>query len=838
MEPERWREIERLYHAALERDKSQRATFIQQACSGDIALEQEVQSLLAQSEGGDSFLEAPALEVAAKALAMAVSEDLGPGASTVGSIPPMIGRYRIISVLGEGGMGTVYEAEQEHPRRIVALKVIKPGYATPEHLWRFEHESKALGRLQHPGIAQIYEASTADTGFGRQPYFAMELIRGQPLLAYADGHQLSARQKLALVARICDAIEHAHQRGLIHRDLKPGNIVVDDTGQPKILDFGVARVTEADAQPTRQTNLGQIVGTLAYMSPEQVLGDPQEVDTRSDVYSLGVILYELLAGRLPYDVNRRQLHEAVHTIREEDPTTLSSISRNYRGDIETIVGKALEKDKARRYASAADLAADIRRYLNDEPITARPPTASYQLRKFVRRHRLGVTVAAILAVLLVGFAGVQAVQLRRITSERDRANRERDRANRVTTFMTDMFKVSDPSVARGNTITAREILDKASKEIDTGLDRDPELKAQMMDVMGTVYERLGLYSSAHPLLERSADIQRRVLGPESPETLVTMHHLALNLFGEGRYTEAEKSLRETLDIQRRVLGPDNLYRLLSMTSLANVLDGEGRYPEAEKLDRETLDIRRRVLGPEHSDTLSSMENLAQVLAKQGRYAEAEKLDRETLDIRRRVSGLQHPETLGVMNNLALILDDEGRYPESEKLDRETLDIQRRVMGPEHPYTLLTMSNLANTIANQGRYAEAEKLLRETLDIQRRVLGPEHPYILLSMNNLATILDDLGRYAEAAWLERETLDIRRRVSGPEHPETVRATYNLACFLARDGRRDEALSLLQEVVDHRLPPDIQIQTDPDLKSLHGTPRFDALIAQAKARAAAAR
>lgn len=298
-------------------------------------------------------------------------------AASARKLPANIGHYRILSVLGEGGMGIVYEAEQEQPRRIVALKVIQPGLTSLDLLRRFERESQALGRLQHPGIAQIYEAGTEDTGFGAQPYFAMELIRGRSLMQYAEAHHLSTQQKLELMAKVAEAVHHAHQRGLIHRDLKPSNILVDETGQPKILDFGVARATDSDAQATRQTDVGHLVGTLSYMSPEQVLADPLELDTRSDVYALGVILYQLLAGRLPYTISQK-LHETVKTIREEDPTPLSSVSRNYRGDIETIVAKALEKDKVRRYASAAELAGDIRRYLGNERSSpgrrARPTT--------------------------------------------------------------------------------------------------------------------------------------------------------------------------------------------------------------------------------------------------------------------------------------------------------------------------------------------------------------------------------------------------------------------------------------------------------------------------------
>ena len=326
----------------------------------------------------------------------------GVRASDARRLPVRIGHYRIIRILGEGGMGTVYEAEREHPRRTVALKVIKPGWASTELLRRFEQESRALGRLQHAGIAQIYEAATADDGFGPQPYFAMEFIRGDSLHAYVATHHLDTRQRLELMVKVCDAVQHAHLRGIIHRDLKPSNILVDESGQPKILDFGVARVTDSDAQATRQTDVGQLVGTLAYMSPEQVLADPLELDLRSDVYALGIILYELLAGRLPYDLGG-QMHEITRAILEEDPRRLSSISRLYRGDIETIAAKALEKEKARRYTSAAELAGDIGRYLRDEPISARPASAIYQLRKFARRHKALVSgIAAVFVVLVAG----------------------------------------------------------------------------------------------------------------------------------------------------------------------------------------------------------------------------------------------------------------------------------------------------------------------------------------------------------------------------------------------------------------------------------------------------
>jgi tetratricopeptide (TPR) repeat protein/predicted Ser/Thr protein kinase len=332
-------------------------------------------------------------------------------------LPVKIGAYRIIRLLGEGGMGRVYLAEQERPRREVALKVIKPGYATPEMLRRFEQESQVLGRLHHPGIAQIYEASTADEGLGDQPFFAMEFVSGRPLPDYLRGHGIKTRGRVELMVKVCEAVHHAHRRGIIHRDLKPNNILVDHAGQPKILDFGVARITDSDAHATRQTSVGELIGTLAYMSPEQVLADPLELDTRSDVYALGVILYELLTGRLPYAAERRQVHEIVLAIRAEEPSPLSSIDRSLRGDLDTIVGKALEKDKTRRYSSAAELGADLNRFLTDEPIVARPPSAVYQLQKFARRHK--PVVLGIVAVFIVLAAGAIASTLLAIRASRE-----------------------------------------------------------------------------------------------------------------------------------------------------------------------------------------------------------------------------------------------------------------------------------------------------------------------------------------------------------------------------------------------------------------------------------
>jgi non-specific serine/threonine protein kinase/serine/threonine-protein kinase len=842
------------------------------------------------SAGGSSAGGESTVDGSAKGVAAARAEDR-----------ICVGPYVLIRKLGEGGMGQVWLAEQEAPvKRLVALKLIKGGLYDSAVLQRFESERQTLAIMNHPAIAKVFDAGSTNDG---QPYFVMEYVDGLPISRYCDNKKLQIRERLELFIKICEGVQHAHQKAIIHRDLKPSNILVvevDGKATPRIIDFGVAKAisTQSGAEQTQFTEIGALVGTRGFMSPEQADPSVLDVDTRSDVYSLGAVLYVLLTGMLPFDSEagkKKPIDEMLRQLREEDPPSPSSkvstgretataaaerrgtrtkhLVKSLQGDLDWITMKAVDKDRAQRYGTPSELAADIERYIENRPVVARPASKVYRLKKYVQRYRLAVAAISGAALLLVAFAITQAVQLRRTT-------RERDRANRITEFMTNMFKVSDPSEAKGNAITAREILDRASKDIDSGLAKDPELQAQMMAIMGDVYDNLGLYPRAQLLQQHTMEVRQRVLGLESPDTLRAMHALAWILEQQGHYAEAEKLQRKTLDVQRRVLGPEHPDTLATTNDLATVLNFEGHYAEAERLDRDTLNVQMRILGPENANTLGTMQNLASVLTYEVRYAEAERLDRETLGIRRRTLGPEHPSTLGTMHNLASILSDEGRYAEAEKLDRETLGIRLRVLGPEHPDTLTTMHNLASYLNQEGHYAEAEKLHRETFDVQRRVLGPEHPNTLESMSNWASDLTYEGHYAEAEKLQRETLDIRRRVLGPEHPDTLismnnladtlmkmgeygeadkvlkqaldiqrrilapespdtaTTVYNLGSIAAHRGQRDEAFSRLGEAVDHGLPPSdaLGIDKDPDLKSLHGDPHFDALVAHAKARAAA--
>jgi serine/threonine protein kinase len=876
METERWQQVDRLLQSALERPPAEREAFLREACHGDPSLEREVRSLLAAHHEAVSFLESPAIEVAYPTL------------DSLAEAKHVIGPYHLLELIGEGGMGEVWLAEQKEPvRRRVAVKLIKAGMDTREVVSRFEAERQALALMDNPTIAKVFDAGSTPQG---RPYFVMEYVAGISITAYCDKHKLTMRRRLELFIQVCEGVQHAHQKAIIHRDLKPSNILVteiDGTPVPRIIDFGVAKATSQRLSAgTVYTRVGSIIGTPEYMSPEQADMTGEDVDTRTDVYSLGVILYELLVGVLPLDLNRLPFDEVMRCLREQDaprPSTKlrtigdratvtaqnrcldpRTLGRQLNGDLDSIALKALEKDRARRYATPTELAADIERYLRHEPVMAHPASVGYRARKYIRRHRLGVGIAASMVVLLVAFAIVEALQLRRIT-------RERDRADRLTEFMTGMFKVSDPSEARGNTVTAREILDKASKEIDTGLAQDPELQAKMMYTMAYTYTGLGLYARSESLVKRALEIQRRVLGSRHPDTLHSMGLLATDLTNEGNFPAAEELQRETLAIQESTLGPEHRETLKSMTSLAESLDEEGRYAEAEKLYRETLESSRRVLGPEDLDTLYLAATLSEFLTREGHYAEAENLARETLEVERRILGPDHVDTLQSMRSVARALWGEGHYAESEKLFRELLDIQRRVFGPVHPNTLTSMSDLAQDLTEEGRYSEAENLDRAIVDLNRRVYEPEHRWVLIGMSNLAIVLGDERHYAEAETLYRQIVEIQRRTLGRGHPYTLltleneainfsregryseaerlareavvvaekasqpgildHAWYGFACTAAVAGRRDEALVYLRNAINSGFRNPEWIEKDRDLKSLHGDPRFEALVAEAR-------
>jgi tetratricopeptide (TPR) repeat protein len=781
-----------LFSKLADRSPSEREAYYAEHGIG-AALRAEVESLL-------RFDETTGKSVGAY-LASAAEELLAESAAAQRGI--RYGPFRPIRLIGRGGMGVVYEAEQESPRRIVALKVVNPGLASPELVRRFEVESQALGRLHHPGIAHIYEAGTADTGFGPQPYFAMELVHGETLTRYAQSHRIGTLEKLELIARICDAVHHAHQRGIIHRDLKPGNILIDEAGQPKILDFGVARLTGSEDHGTRQTEVGQLVGTLAYMSPEQVLADPLELDTRSDVYALGVILYELLAGRLPYNTVGN-LHDVVRAIREEDPISLGLVNRAYRGDIEVIVARALEKDVARRYASAAELASDIRRYLNDEPLIARPPSAAYQMRKFARRHR--AIVMAVAAVFLVLFAGVAVstwLLVRAVRAERAAAQ-EAATANAISNFLrtdilaqANVFTQAKEGASPDPDLKVRTALERAAAGIGDRFAEQPAVEASIRHTIGEAYHGLFLLTEARSQFERAFELRRRTLGENHPDTLSSLSRLAAAYVAQGKYPEAEPLVARALEGRRRALGNAHSDTLESMHVLADLYRLQGKPAEAERILHQLLPLRRRLKGDEHTDTIDSRHVLAIVYRLQGKYAQAEKTLRGVLEARSHVQGEEHPDTLSTLNDLIVLLDARGRYAEAEPLAMRLVESERRVLGEQHSQRLSSVYMLGILAHREGKYARAEECYTEALELARRGIGEESAITLNLMNTLGVLLVETGRYAEAKPVLDRTLAGRMRLLGGESSEALSTTAAMAQLQRGQGDYSSAEALLTKV-----------------------------------------
>jgi serine/threonine protein kinase/tetratricopeptide (TPR) repeat protein len=806
---------ERLFHEALARtDPGERAAYLDRACAGDPALRSSVEALLRAHVGATGFLDPPA-----------------PGPADAVREPPdgvrpgtVIGPYKLLELIGEGGMGLVFVAEQARPvHRRVALKVVKPGMDSRQVLARFEAERQALALMDHPNIARVFDGGATTSG---RPFFVMELVTGTPVTTFCDEHHLSVRERLGLFLDVCSAVQHAHQKGVIHRDIKPSNVLVASAGGPpavKVIDFGVAKaIGQQLTELTVHTQPAQLVGTPLYMSPEQAGQGGLDVDTRTDIYALGVLLYELLTGLTPFDGERLRtagLDEFRRIIREEEPakpsTRLSTLGqaaqtvsanrrseptelrRLVRGELDWIVMKALEKDRDRRYDTAAALAADVRRHLADEPVLAGPPSRGYRLRKFVRRNRGPVLAGGVVALALFGgltgttWGMVRAEEHRQVAETNEQkaigaAAAEREAKEAARAREAEILAVLDfvenrvCAAARprrqagglGRDVTLRQALESALARIDESFPDQPLIEARLRMTLGISFAHLGDAKTAEAQSLRARELYTAALGPDHPLTLSSINNLALS------------------------------YAAL------------GRHPEALKLHEETLTLRTANLGHDHADTLASRNNLANSYYALNRHGEALRLREETLRLVEARRGPHHRETLRGMNNLANSYHALGRLPEALELYERTLRLQTDHLGPDHPDLLTTGMNLANCLRDVGRPEEALALDDKMLRLKVAKLGPDHPDTLASMVNLGTSYAVLGRHAEALTLREEALRLLKGKHGPDHPHTLGGMWNLAANLVDLNRDAEAVPVIDEClkraagkpVDPRLIPGV--------------------------------
>src|SRR5688572_6823992 len=740
---------------------------------------------------------------------------LGVGESVAG--------YCLLRELGRGGMSVVWLAERTDGivKRAVALKLPLVALSSTAQIERFARERDVLAALTHPNIARLYDAGVTQSG---QPYMVLEFVDGMPITAYCDRHQLSVRARLHLYLQVLAAVEHAHQHLVVHRDLKPSNILVDAQGQVKLLDFGIAKlITDPDQASTASdlTQVGGFVLTPRYAAPEQLIGEP--ISTVTDVYVLGLVLHELLTGTLPHTNSALEQPSVARILdlRLNDETALPSrapmdatvavargatsverLRATLSGDLDTIVAKALRRQRSDRYSSVERYADDIRRLLADQPIAARPPSPLHAARLFLRRNR-GVSVAVAILLVVAVLSAFLVDQQRDLASEaRIRAEVEAETAKQTTGFMVSLFNMTDPSEARGNSITAREIMDKGAARIDKELTAQPAIQATLMETIGAVYTSLGLYDQAVPLLRSALDRRRALYGAKHLEVARSMDRLGEVLKLSAQYEPAEKLYREALAMRREMLGNEHVDTARSVYELADLLGRRGEFTQSEPLFREALELRRKLLPARSPDVAQSLEGLALNLYDQGSYQDASRLLREAVAMRREMYDGPHPQLAEALNNLGFVIDETGQYSEAEQLFREALEMKRVLLGTDHPEIAISLNNVAFALYEQRKYDAAQVFYESALEMQRRLLGKEHPDVAMTLNNLAFVVHDKGDLKTALELSRVSLETYTLALGADHPAVARSKNNLAMWMMEASDFTAAENLLRDALDVRI------------------------------------